>query len=178
MRMMHPEVKKGQTPFTVPTATASWATATVVWFPYRISHFLSSGVSGGAWIQWMFHQGFSPDALPLLMPNCSAWAVKHHLPPPGRARQPKTNHSPTALGRDWAPSEPARQRRAAGASVVLREIMAFLKLSRLCYWVGTARMCKLSYTTSEQIKERLKLVSVLMIYFQSLYPSSVSPLQS
>lgn len=168
------------------TYFSSWATATVVWFPYCISHFLSSGVSGGAWRQWMFHQGFSPDTLSLPMPNCLAWAVKHCLPQPGRARHQKTNHSPSALGRDWAPSEPAHQWRAAGASMVLWEIMAELLKVIMPLLLGYSyhvtllqRGCVSSLIPLRaNQREAWTGLSTDDLFPESLYPSSVSPLQS
>lgn len=50
-----------------------------VWFLYLVSHFLSSGVNGEAWRQWMFDQCFRPEAPSFPTANCLAWAVKHHL---------------------------------------------------------------------------------------------------
>lgn len=73
--------KKGQSPSTATTTNhfdffstkvllfLGYSNSTV-WFPYIVSHFLSSGVNGEAWRQWMFDQCFRPEAPPFPTANC------------------------------------------------------------------------------------------------------------
>lgn len=116
--MMYVHVKKAQAPSTTFWATQQTALVSfqwkyfsgssngTVWFPHLLSLFTFSGLSGGAWRQCRFDQGFSPDALFLPTPNCLAWATKHHLASQeGQVRRtPQLHHSGQTLDSFWITS--------------------------------------------------------------------------